>query len=142
MELKDHIVQARANIEAGYLVNEASVSQTIVLQLLQALDWPIFNPRIVWPEYAVEGRRVDFALCHPPSKPSVFIEVKQVGKSEGADKQLFEYAFHLGVPIAVLTDGREWHFYLPAGQGPYQERRAYKLDLLERSVEECEARFI
>jgi hypothetical protein len=66
--------------------------------------------------------------------------VKQVGQSEGADKQLFEYAFHLGVPMAVLTDGQEWHFYLPGEQGLYQERRVYKLDLLERNLEECEIR--
>ena len=70
----------------------------------------------------------------------VFIEVKQVGQSEGADRQLFEYAFHLGVPMAVLTDGQEWHFYLPGEQGLYQERRVYKLDLLERNLEECETR--
>jgi hypothetical protein len=70
----------------------------------------------------------------------VFIEVKQPGKSEGADRQLFEHAFILGVSLAVLTDGREWHFYLPAGQGPYQERRVYKLDLIDRDAQESEAR--
>lgn len=39
--------------------------------------------------------------------------------------------------MAVLTDGQEWHFYLPGEQGQYQERRVYKLDLLERSIDEC-----
>lgn len=140
MELKDHILQIQENIRAGLFVNEASVSQGIVLRILQALGWPIFDSRIVSPEYGVEGRRVDFALCHPPNKPLVFIEVKQIGQSEGADRQLFEYAFHLGVPMAVLTDGQEWHFYLPGEQGLYQERRVYKLDLLERNIDECEAR--
>lgn len=140
MDVKDHISQIKEGIKAGQFVNEASVSQGIVLRILQALGWPIFDSRIVSPEYAVQGRRVDFALCHPPTKPLVFIEVKQIGQSEGADKQLFEYAFHLGVPMAVLTDGQEWHFYLPGEQGLYQERRVYKLDLLERSVEECALR--
>jgi hypothetical protein len=140
MELREHILDIREQIKAGLFPNEASVSQGIVLRLLQALGWPIFDSRVVSPEYAVQGRRVDFALCHPPTKPLVFVEVKQVGQSEGADKQLFEYAFHLGVPMAVLTDGQEWHFYLPGEQGLYQERRVYKLDLLERSVEECSLR--
>ncbi len=140
MELRDHILQIQDSIRAGLFANEASVSQGIVLRILQALGWPIFDSRIVSPEYGVEGRRVDFALCHPPDKPMVFVEVKQIGQSEGADKQLFEYAFHLGVPMAVLTDGQEWHFYLPGEQGLYQERRVYKLDLLERNLEECEAR--
>jgi predicted type IV restriction endonuclease len=140
MELREHILHIQDNIRAGLFANEASVSQGIVLRILQALDWPIFDSRIVSPEYGIEGRRVDFALCHPPDKPMVFIEVKQIGQSEGADRQLFEYAFHLGVPMAVLTDGQEWHFYLPGEQGLYQERRVYKLDLLERNLEECETR--
>ncbi len=137
MELKNHIEQIRDSIRLGQFVNEASVSQGIVLRILQSLGWPIFDACIVSPEYSVEGRRVDYALCHPPKKPKVFIEVKQIGQSEGADRQLFEYAFHIGVPMAVLTDGQEWHFYLPAEQGLYQERRVYKLDLLERSLDEC-----
>jgi hypothetical protein len=70
----------------------------------------------------------------------VFVEIKQPGKSEGADRQLFEYAFHLGVPLALLTDGREWHFYLPSGQGLYQERRVYKLDVVDRDLREIEDR--
>lgn len=140
MELREHILRIQDNIRAGRFSNEAAVSQGIVLPLLQALGWPTYDTRIVSPEYGVEGRRVDFALCHPPDKPMVFIEVKQIGQSEGADRQLFEYAFHLGVPMAVLTDGQEWHFYLPGEQGLYQERRVYKLDLLERSLEECETR--
>lgn len=138
--MKEHLLHIQENIRAGLFINEAAVSQGIVLRILQVLGWPIFDSRVVSPEYGVEGRRVDFALCHPPSKPLVFIEVKQVGQSEGADRQLFEYAFHLGVPMAVLTDGQEWHFYLPGEQGLYQERRVYKLDLLERNVEECETR--
>ena len=44
--------------------------------------------------------------------------------------------------MAVLTTGQEWHFYLPAEQGTYQERRVYRLDLLEREPEECAGRLI
>lgn len=58
--------------------------------------------------------------------------------SEGADRQLFEYAFYLGVPIAILTDGQEWSFYLPDEQGRYDEHRVYKLDILERDISEAE----
>jgi hypothetical protein len=95
---------------------------------------------VVVPEYSVEGRRVDYALCHPPNRPAAFVEVKKTGRSEGADRQLFEYAFHTGVPMAILTDGQEWNFYLPGEQGRYDERRVYKLDLLERSAEEASTR--
>jgi predicted type IV restriction endonuclease len=42
----------------------------------------------------------------------------------------------VGVPFAVLVNGREWSFYLPAEQGSYLDRRVYKLDLLERESAE------
>jgi len=141
MNLHGHIARVRSAIGSGQFVNEASVSTGIVLPILQELGWPVFDPQVVAPEYTVEGRRVDFALCHPRNKPAVFVEVKQPGASDGADRQLFEYAFHIGVPLAVLTDGREWHFYLPAGQGSYHERRVYRLDLIERDAKESSQSF-
>jgi hypothetical protein len=93
------------------------------------------------PEYANPRGRVDYALAIQRNSPSVFIEVKQVGKSADADRQLFEYAFHEGVPIAVLTDGRLWNFYLPGQQGSYEDRRVYQLDIVERDVSEAVHRF-
>lgn len=140
MDLAQHIEEIRAGVKAGRYVNEASVSQGIVLRLLQALGWPSYDTQIICPEYSLEGRRVDFALCHPATKPIAFIEVKQIGQSDGAERQLFEYAFHVGVPLAILTDGQEWNFFLPAEQGSYGERRVYKLDIVERDVAECVAR--
>ena len=119
--------------------SESAVSQSIVLRLLCTLGWPIHEAQVVYPEYALEGGRVDFALCHPASKPRIFIEVKQVGQSDGAERQLFEYAFrHLrqDMLLAVLTDGREWSFFLPTARGSYEERQAYKLNLVENDIAE------
>jgi len=136
------VQQIQSRLKTGQFANEASVKQGAVLPILQALGWPISDAQMVCPEYTVERKRVDFALCHQPRKPDIFIEVKQVGKSDGADRQLFEYAFLMGVPMAVLTTGQEWHFYLPGEQGTYQDRRVYTLDLLEREPEECASRLI
>ncbi len=140
MILKEHIDDIRIDLRKEVFVNEASVSQGIVLRLLHALGWPGYNTQVIIPEYPVEGGRVDFALCHPPLEPLVFIEVKQVGQIEGAERQLFGYAFHEGVPIAILTDGREWHFFQPSGQGNYRERRVCKLNLIETESEESSGR--
>ena len=42
--------------------------------------------------------------------------------------------------MAILTDGREWNFFLPGEQGDYGERRVYKLDIVDRDVKECSER--
>ncbi len=141
MTLKEHVDDIRKGLQEGQFTNEAQVSHGIVGRLLDALAWPRYNTKVVIPEYSVQGTRVDFALCHPQSKPLIFIEVKKVGQiDEGGERQLFEYAFHEGVPIAVLTDGKEWHFFYPSGQGNYKERRVCKLNLIAGDNEESAAR--
>jgi hypothetical protein len=39
----------------------------------------------------------------------------------------------------LLTDGKTWAFYLPGEQGSYEDRRVYKLDLLDREISETSA---
>lgn len=134
--LQDLVEKIRRHLDKGSYPNEAAVSFSIVVPLLRALGWDDTDPDQVMPEYSSGGRRVDFALCSAPSRPAIFIEVKGVGKSLEGDRQLFEYAFHAGIPFCILTDGRDWHFYLPSGQGNYSERRVYRLNMLERTVDE------
>jgi hypothetical protein len=126
-------------LRSSAYVNEAAITHGIVTPILQHLGWDTADPRQVVPEFANERGRVDFALIGVGQKPGIFIEVKQVGRAMDGDRQLFEYAFHQGVPMCVLTDGREWSFYLPAGQGSYDDRRFYRLQLDERSPVECQA---
>ena len=134
--IRETVDRIRASLRSGQFTNEASVSQGVVLSVLQELDWPVFNTSVVVPEYSVESGRVDYALCDGEGRPKIFLEVKRVGQGDAGDRQLFEYAFHQGVPMAVLTDGQEWSFYLPGAEGRYEERRVYKLDVLERSPDE------
>ena len=136
MTLKEHIDDIREGLKTNRYPDEAAVSQGIVLRLLGTLGWSTYDTQAVFPQYGVEGRKVDFALCHPPAKPIVFIEVKRVGNIEGAERQLFEYAFHEGVPIAILTDGREWQFFHPTAPGDYRERKVCELNLSEGNSEE------
>jgi predicted type IV restriction endonuclease len=139
--VRELLTKIGARLDSGAYINEASVRIGIIEPILASLGWDTTDPLTVIPEYSSEGRRVDYALCAFPARPSAFIEAKAVGKVEAADRQLFEYAFHEGVPFAVLTDGRSWSFYLPSAQGSYEDRRLYKLDLQEREPEECERVF-
>lgn len=140
MTLIEHIEDIRNHLKESAFTNEAAVSKDIVLRLLGALEWKTYTPKVVIPEYTVEGRRVDFALCHPEAKPVIFIEVKQVGNIDGAEKQLFTYAFHEGVPILVLTDGQKWRFFHPAGSGNYKDRLVHELDFITGNSEEIAKR--
>lgn len=137
MSLETTLADITARLRQGKFPNEQAISQGIVLRVFQELGWDTWDTNVVWPEYQTGEGRADFALCHPPSKPAIFTEVKLPGKAEDAVRQALEYAFHAGVPFVVLTDGRTWSFYLPAEQGSYEDRRVYKLDLYERPPAEA-----
>ena len=137
MSLQTTMDEIRKGLEEQrFHKNEMSVRQGIVEPLLRELGWPTHDTRVVSPEYAIEGGRVDYALCHPPVEPVVLIEVKSIGKiDEGAEQQLFSYAFHQGVPILVLTDGQQWRFFYTFGQGDYEKRKVCVLNLSDSDNE-------
>ena len=139
MTLKEHIDNIRERLEQNIFKGETAVRQGIVDPLLRSLGWPTDNTLVVFPEYPVGSGKVDYALCHPSSTPRVFIEAKQVGNIKGAEEQLFRYDSRVRVPIAVLTDGREWQFFHPTGEGTWAERKVCELDFIaEDSVENAE----
>lgn len=129
--LRQDIEDIAQRIKEGSFESEAQVRYGVVQRLLERLGWPRYDPQIVIPEFAVGGgRRVDYALCHPPKKAVVLVEVKKPGAvNPRAEEQLFGYCVRVGVPIAVLTDGQTWHFFLPAGQGSFEERCFARVDL-------------
>jgi predicted type IV restriction endonuclease len=132
------IERIRERLAQAAYANEAAISHGVVTPILNALGWDSADPRQVVPEFSVQRGRIDFALFGLGPRPCVFIEVKGIGRAMDGDRQLFEYAFHQGVPLCVLTDGREWSFYVPSGQGSYDDRRVYRLQLDDRDDTECE----
>ena len=142
--MRELIEQIRERLHRRAYVNEAAISHGIIMPIIKALGWDTADPQQVVPEYSVSGRRVDFALFGLGHKPAVFLEVKQPktgttnGSAVNGDRQLFEYCFHQGVPLCVLTDGREWSFYLPSGTGSYEDRRVYRLQIDDREPSLCE----
>ena len=143
MSLQAQIIEIREKLNRHEFANESAVSLGVVVHLLHTMGWPTHESGNVCPEYKVPGGWVDFALCVTPNEPVIFIEVKQPGKIDGADKQLFEYAFraafHGSVDVAIATDGREWRFYWPSGGGNYEQRRFCVVDFVEHDVETAAA---
>ena len=141
MSLESALSQITDRLREDEYPNEQAISQGVVLRVLEELGWDTYDTAVVWPEYQTGGGRADFALCNPPTRPAIFIEVKKPGGAEGAVQQALQYAFHSGVRFVVLTDGTTWSFYLPGEAGDYDERRVYKLDLYERSLSEATETF-
>ncbi len=140
MALETTLADITTRLRQGRFPNEQAISQGIVLRILGELGWETWDTSVVWPEYQTGEGRADFALCHPATKPSIFIEVKPPGRAEDAVRQALDYAFHSGgVPFVILTDGKTWSFYLTMEQGSYEDRRVYKLDLFERDPVEAAA---
>ena len=77
MTLEEHIDDIREGLGADRYPNEAAVSQSIVLRLLDVLSWPRFNSQVTIPEYSVEGWRVDFALSGLTHKADIGDERKE-----------------------------------------------------------------
>ncbi|MCG9126233.1 type I restriction enzyme HsdR N-terminal domain-containing protein [Candidatus Poribacteria bacterium] len=136
MTLKEHIDDIQKRLEQKDFSSEAAVRQGIIDRLLNALEWPTFDIKVVFPEYGVDKGNVDYALCHPISTPRVFIEVKRVGNIDKGTEQLFDYAYRIGVTILILTDGEKWRFYHPAGEGSYEDRMVVEVNFIVGNSEE------
>ncbi|MGB4912648.1 MAG: DUF4357 domain-containing protein [Candidatus Dechloromonas phosphoritropha] len=133
--------------------NEEHVRVAIVVRLLQALDWDIWNPIEVNEEFAPvrneDASRVDVAVFKPPQhlRPAIFFEVKAVGKLAGsidlAERQLRDYNRNNQAEISVLTDGRLWRFYLAGAAGEFGQKCFEAFDVLsaELSIDDLEKKF-
>ena len=108
---------------------EEATRQGAILPVLDYLGWDWRDTTEVAPEYSVSSGRVDYCLRNS-GQSLVFIEVKRAGTElESHQEQLLRYSFNEGVPLAVLTDGLVWWFYLPLRKGSWDERRFFSVDI-------------
>ena len=145
-DLTGVLTQIRRGITRNAYPNETAVRTQIVQRILHELGWNVFDPDKVCNEFLLKlkttTRRIDLALCVSNRNPRCIIELKstdydlkQIGKSDG-DRQLFEYAFHAGAPLALLTNGVNWRFYSTFSAGTYEERLVRALDIETQPAEE------
>ena len=134
------VCQVRDGIARDAYPNETAVRSQLVQPILERLKWPVYDAAKVCHEYSLKfkntTRRVDLALCvSAGGSPRCIIELKGPSQTEG-DEQLFEYAFHAGAPIALLTNGKHWRFYHILTGGTYNERLVRTLDLRKHAPKE------
>ncbi len=97
--MRETIRDIQNKLREGLYCNEEHVRLSLVARILQSLGWDIWNPKETNCEFIVapteDSTRVDIALFDISTNPSVFIEVKAVGKIqdnlEKTERQLRDY---------------------------------------------------
>lgn len=131
-------------------LTEEATKTAVIMPLLQALGFDVFNLDEVIPEYVADvgikkGEKIDFAL-KLSGQIAILVEVKPISMSLGDAQysQLFRYFSVSRVKLAILTNGREvWFFSDLDEQNRMDKRPFFTFDLQsydERQVEEL-ARF-
>ncbi len=101
--------------------SKAAIAQAVVLRLLVAAGWDVFDLSQVMPGYITGNSNVDFALMPPPGQPkgavppSVFIDVRTSTdniESPRMERQLLAHCAREEVSLAVLTSGLRWLLFL------------------------------
>ena len=117
--------------------SKAAIAQGVVLRLLAAAGWDVFDLSQVMPGYVTGNRSIDFALMPPGQprgavSPRVFIDVRTPGEnieSPRMERQLLALCAQEEVPLAALTNGLRWLLFLWSPGGGRMERRFCEIDL-------------
>ena len=137
--MKDVLEDIAARLRANEYANEEHIRLSLVARLLQALGWNIWNPQEVNTEFCAtrneDSTRVDVALFVRRTDPSVYIEVKALGKIDknlaDIERQMRDYNRNNTAEFSVLTDGRKWRFYLSQTGGEFSQKFFKEVDLLD-----------
>ena len=117
LEDKIRVIAERVKSQSSTMLTEEAVKTAVVLPFLMALDYDIFNPGEVVPEFTADavgkkGEKVDYAIMHK-NDISILIECKPITTT--LDKvhlsQLYRYFSVTTAKFAILTNGRTFHFH-------------------------------
>jgi len=138
MELAEKIAELSARIKKQKLstLTEEAVKTAFVLPFIQALDYDVFNPSEVIPEFTADhgvkkGEKVDYVI-KINNEIVILIECKLIG-AELASKhasQLFRYFSVTDAKISILTDGIKYLFYSDLEkENKMDERSFFEFDI-------------
>ena len=115
--------------------NEQKVREALIFQILSHLGWS--NSEIKTNYSIRKGEVPDYVLL-VEEKLKAIIEAKgeDIKLGEEERQQLKYYVFERGksepvVPLAVLTNGKEWEFYFPSEIASFDKRRLVSIAINE-----------
>lgn len=147
--MKEMLLDIRKKLIDNAYVNEEHVRMSLVARVVKQLGWDLWNPEEVNAEFVAvpheDQSRVDLALFLNTFSPSVFIEVKAVGKLGGniapIERQLRDYNRNNTALFSIITDGQQWRFYYSQTGGEFSQKCFKILDLLEDDIDDIEMFF-
>lgn len=126
---------------------EEATKQALILPMLDALGYDIWNPTEVCPEFeadfaikkAGQKEKVDLAISLS-GVPKIYFEVKPVETSlEGHQGQLARYFNSTKtVTLGILTNGLEWRFFTDTGDPNVMDSQPFhtvKLEAADQGLE-------
>ncbi len=147
--MKDALEDIRSKLVQGAYSNEEHVRLSLVARVPQSLGWNIWNPLEVNSEFPAvheeDQTRVDLALFLHTISPTVFIEVKGVGKLNGdignVEWQLRDYNRNNTAPFSIITDGQRWRFYYSQTGGEFSQKCFKVVDIVDDDIDGVEMFF-
>ncbi len=110
-------LRRRAESQRDHLKTEEATKNALVMPLLSALGYDVFDPLVVIPEFTADvgtkkGEKVDYAIMRD-GEVSILIECKKIDSVLDAEHtaQLFRYFTVTEARFAVLTNGAEYRFF-------------------------------
>lgn len=139
--LASRIASTRAMVQT-----EEATKNAMVMPLIQALGYNVFDPTEVTPELVADvglkkGEKVDYAILRD-GKPIILFECKKAGAELNISHagQLFRYFHVTAARFGVLTNGLVYKFFTDLEQPNKMDEKPFFefniLDFNERDVEE------
>ncbi|MBD1382339.1 type I restriction endonuclease [Metabacillus arenae] len=130
--LSSRIERIRDNIQT-----EEATKTSLIMPLIQALGYDIFNPEEFVPEFVADvgikkGEKIDYAIMDGVN-PVILIEAKCVHeKLHKHDSQLFRYFGTTKAKFAILTNGIQYKFFTDLEEpNKMDEKPFFVFNLLE-----------
>lgn len=129
LRVKD--LAARSRHASMHALTEEATKTAVVLPLIQAFGFDVFNLEEVTPEYIADvgikkGEKIDFAV-KIDKKIAILIEAKPTSMSLGSAQysQLYRYFGVAGARLAILTNGREIWFFSDIDEKNKMDKRPF-----------------
>lgn len=140
MDLIDTLdrLASRLDQHAAVLETEEATKNTLVLPIINALGYNVFDPLEVTPEFTADvgtkkGEKVDYAI-KIEGAPMILIECKSFGSplSLKHASQLYRYFSVTDARFGVLTNGTKFWFYSDIeSPNKMDEKPFFEFDLLD-----------